>query len=563
MPSSLRLGGVTTWLSSVKPRRADLRGDLVAGVPGAISSVPDGMAASILAGVNPVHGLYASTFGPIGGGLTASSKLMVITTTSAAALAAGSAIEGISPSERPHALFLLTVLAGVTMVVCGVLRFGRYTRFVPHSVMIGFLTGVALNIIFGQIPDLVGAQVSGPFALAKFWDLVTHPGLIQPATTACGVAALVALVGLGRTRIAAYSSLVALIIPSVTVAIVGSTTVALVSDVGEIPQGLPSPYLPSLSDLSVSLVSGALAVAALVLIQGAGVAESAPNPDGTRADTNRNFVAQGIGNLLSGLFRGQPVGGSVGQTALSVAAGARSRWAAIFAGLWMAIILIALSGLVGKVVMATLAAVLIAAAVGSLRKDAFFAILRTGRISQIALISTLVATLLLPVAQAVGLGLVVSLLMQLNQEAVDLRIVELVPDDAGFSERPAPRTLVSGRVVLLDVYGSLFYAGARTLQSRLPDPTGAERPVVVLRLRGRVQLGATSFTVLADYAQHLRAAGGRFYLSGLDPAVHAQLLRNATLDNEGLVEIYEATDRIGEASLAAYHDATAWLSDQR
>ena len=562
MSPSLRLGGVRTWLSSLKPRREDLRGDLVAGVPGAISSVPDGMAASILAGVSPVTGLYASMFGPIGGGLTASSKLMVITTTSAAALAAGSAIEGLSAADRPHALFLLTVLAGAAMVVAGALRFGRYVRFVPHSVMIGFLTGVAFNIVFGQIPDLVGAQVTGPFALAKFWDLVTHPGLIEPATTACGLAALATLVGLRRTRLAGYSSLVALIIPSVIVAIVGSTTVELVSDVGAIPQGLPSPYLPHLSDLSVSLVSGALSVAALVLIQGAGVAESAPNPDGTRTDTNRDFVAQGIGNLLSGVFRGQPVGGSVGQTALSVAAGARSRWAAIFAGLWMAIILIALSGLVGQVVMATLAAVLIAAAVGSLRKDAFLAILRTGRISQVALISTLVATLLLPVAQAVGLGLVISLMMQLNQEALDLRIVELVPEGDAFSERPAPAALQPGRVVLLDVYGSLFYAGARTLQSRLPDPTGVHQPVVVLRLRGRAQLGATSYLVLADYAERLHAAGGRFYLSGVDQTVLDQLQRNATVDTADLVEIFVATPRIGEASLAAYNAATAWLADQ-
>ncbi len=563
MSPSPRLGGVRTWLSSLRPRREDLRGDLVAGVPNAISSVPDGMAASILAGVSPVTGLYASMFGPIGGGLTASSKLMVITTTSAAALAAGSAIEGLSAADRPHALFLLTVLAGVVMVVAGVLRFGRYVRFVPHSVMIGFLTGVAFNIVFGQIPDLVGADVSGPFALAKFWDLVTHPSLIDPATAACGVAALATLVGLGRTRLAAYSSLVALIIPSVIVAAVGSTTIELVSDVGAIPQGLPSPYLPQLSDLSVSLVSGALSVAALVLIQGAGVAESAPNPDGSRADTNRNFVAQGVGNLLSGVFRGQPVGGSVGQTALSVAAGARSRWAAIFAGLWMAIILIALSGVVGQVVMATLAAVLIAAAVGSLRQDAVLAILRTGRISQIALISTLVATLILPVAQAVGLGLVISLMMQLNQEALDLRIVELVPDGTGFSERSAPPALQPGRVVLLDVYGSLFYAGARTLQSRLPDPTGVHQPVVVLRLRGRAQLGATSFLVLADYAERLHAAGGRFYLSGVDPAVLEQLRRNATVDTADLVEIFVATDRIGEASLAAYEAATAWLADHR
>lgn len=561
MPHSPGLGGVRAWLSSLAPRREDLRGDLVAGVPGAISSVPDGMAASILAGVSPVHGLYASMVGPIGGGLTASSRLMVITTTSAAALAAGSALEGVSSGDRPQALFLLTLLAGGLMVVAGVLRFGRYVRFVPHSVMIGFLTGVAINIVFGQIPDLVGADVSGPFALAKFWDLVTHPGLVDPATTACGLVALAALFGLAHTRLASYSSLIALIIPSVVVAVAGSTTVALVSDVGAIPQGLPAPYVPHLSDLSLSIVSGALSVAALVLIQGAGVAESAPNPDGTRSETNRDFLAQGVGNLLSGLFRGQPVGGSVGQTALSVAAGARSRWAAIFAGIWMAIILIALSGLVGQVVMATLAAVLIAAAIGSLRTEAIFAILRTGRISQIALISTLVATLVLPVATAVGLGLVISLMMQLNQEAVDLRIVELVPEGTGLAERPAPRTLESGRVILLDVYGSLFYAGARTLQSRLPDPTGSVRPVVVLRLRGRAQLGATSFTVLADYAQRLHAAGGRFFLSGLDPAALEQLERNAMVDTTGLVEVFVATDRIGESSMAAYDAAQAWLAE--
>ena len=289
MPVSSGLRGIRTGLLRLSPRRQDLRGDLVAGVPGAISSVPDGMAASILAGVSPVHGLYASMVGPIGGGLTASSRLMVITTTSAAALAAGSALESVSADDRPQALFLLTLIAGAVMVVAGLLRFGRYVRFVPHSVMIGFLTGVAVNIVFGQIPDLVGASVSGPFALAKFFDLVTHPSRIEPATTACGVAALVALFGLQRTRFATYSSLIALIVPSVVVALVGSTTIELVNDVGAIPQGLPAPYLPHLSDLSVALVSGALSVAALVLIQGAGVAESAPNPDGSRSDTNRDF----------------------------------------------------------------------------------------------------------------------------------------------------------------------------------------------------------------------------------------------------------------------------------
>ena len=83
---------------------------------------------------------------------------MVITTTSAAALAAGSAIDSLSAARRPHALFLLTVLVCASMVVAGAFRFGRYVRFVPHSVMIGFLTGVAFNIAFGQILDLVGPR---------------------------------------------------------------------------------------------------------------------------------------------------------------------------------------------------------------------------------------------------------------------------------------------------------------------------------------------------------------------------------------------------------------------
>ena len=142
-------------------------------------------------------------------------------------------------------------------------------------------------------------------------------------------------------------------------------------------------------------------------------------------------------------------------------------------------------------------------------------------------------------------------------------MVRLIPrDDGAFVEQPAPRRLESRQVVLLDVYGSLFYAGARTLQSRLPDPTDAVRPVVVLRLRGRVQLGATSFTVLADYAERLHAAGGRFFLSGLDPAVLDQLRRNATVDTGRLVEIFVATDRLGEASLAAYRAASVWLAEQ-
>jgi SulP family sulfate permease len=547
-----------------RPRKLDartLRGDAVAGIPGALASVPDGMASAALVGVNPVYGLYASMAGPIGGGLTASTRLMVITTTTAAALAAGSAVEGFQGDERAEALFLLTVLAGALMVAAGVLRLGRFARFVSVSVLTGFLTGVAVNIVCGQLSDLLGAPASGAFALAEAWDVVTHPDAITGAAAAVGLGALAILVVLGRTRAAAFAPIVALVVP--TLLALGAESVARVSDAGPIPTGVPLPHLPDLGLLSASEIwIGAAAVTIIVLVQGTGVAEVAPNPDGSIADANRDFMAQGAGNLASGLFRGQPVGGSVGQTALNISAGARTRWAAVFSGVWMLFIVVAFSGVVGEIAVPTLAAVLIYAAVSSLRAGRIDTVLRSGMPARIAFIATLASTLVLPVAAAVGIGVTLSLLLQLNREASDLRLVRLEPtDDGRLLESPAPAELESCEVTMLDVYGSLQFAGARTVQARLPDPAGAIRPAVVLRLRGRRKLGATGLIVLADYADHLGAVGGKLFLSGVDSELADQLRRTGRVDVADAVTVVPAGPHVGGSTLRAYRAAQQWLRE--
>ena len=207
-------------------------------MPGAVGSVPDGMAASVLVGVNPVHGLYASFAGPIFGGLTSNTRLMVITTTSAAALAAGSALQSFSAAEREQALIILTLLAGVLMVAAGIFRLGRYTRFVSLSVMLGFLTGVAANIVLSQVGDFTGAEGSGGVALTRAIDILLHPGA-RPGVESVlvGSATLVLLVVLTRTRIAAYASVIALVLPSLLA--LRLPAVATVADVGAIPTGIP------------------------------------------------------------------------------------------------------------------------------------------------------------------------------------------------------------------------------------------------------------------------------------------------------------------------------------
>jgi len=292
-------------------------------------------------------------------------------------------------------------------------------------------------------------------------------------------------------------------------------------------------------------------------------AESAPNPDGSPSHTNGDFIGQGVGNLLSGLFHGTPVGGSVGSTALNVSAGARSRWSSVFAGLWMLVILVALSGLVGAVAMPMLGAVLIFAAVKSLRPGEIAVVWKTAHTGKIALLVTFGATLALPVAAAVGVCVFCSLLLQLNKELMELRVVQLEPTgDGRLLEHPPPATLPDDRPVVLDVYGSLLYAGARTLGTKLPDPRGAHHPVVVLRLRGRTSLGSTFFGVTAGYAQQLAASGGRLYLSGVEPEMMAQFHHAQVKDNAGTVKVFQATEVLGESTIEAVADARTWLVGQ-
>ncbi len=550
---------VRRWLRTERMSKDDV----VAGIPGAIGGVPDGMAAGVLAGVSPVHGLYASMAGRFFGGFGTSTQLMVVTTTSASALAVGSSLTDVDPDQRSAAVVMLTLVAGVMMIVAAILRLGKYTRFVSHSVMTGFLLGISANILFGQLPSLLGAPVRGSIALTKALHVLLHPFDFDWRAAVVGVSAMFLLITLAHTKLRTVASLFALIVPMIVVLVFGWTKVGTVADTGDIPTGFPLPHLPELRALSPSVVVGALAVTVIVLVQGTGVAESAPNRDGTRTSVDRDFTAQGVGNIFAGLFRGMPVGGSVGQTAINASSGARGRWGGMWSGLWILVILVALATVVGKVPLPTLAAILMVAAARSVDPNRLVAIWSSGTISRTALLVTFVATLLLPVTTAVGFGVALSLLLQVNQEAIDLKVVRLRVEGDHLVETKAPTSLSDKEIVILDVYGSLFYAGARTLQTKLPDPDGARDAVVILRLRGRTSVSATFLHVIGDYARRLDALGGRLYLSGVDPRIRA-VWTDDLLHAQGVhIEFFPASSTLGESTLAAYADAEVRIHRDR
>lgn len=537
---------------------AEPRQDAAAGLSLAVANVPDGLANGLLVGVNPVLGLYATMMGPLVGGIFSSTQLMVVTTTAAASLTAGQALSAV-PGGRESALVLMVVLVGVIQIAAGLLGLGRLTRFVSFSVTTGFLTGVAALLVLSQLSTLTGVEGTGSNRIAQTIDLASRAGEFDGWSVGMGALALALAVVLPRTPVGSAGRLLAVAVPSLLILFAGLESVGTVDDVGEIPGGVPTPTLPSLV-LAFDLLTGALSVAVVILVQGSGVSQSVPNPGGGRSDPSRDFIAQGAANLASGLMRGLPVGGSVSTTALNVVSGGRTRWAAIFGGLWMAVIVIVVPDLVGHVAMPALAALLVLAGISSVKPTEIASVWNSGWGARLAGGTTFLATLFLPIQAAVGIGVVLSAILFMRESAGSVTVVQLVTrPDGRFEEREPPATLPSRSVTVLDVYGDLYYAGARTLEDRLPSPQGAHRPAVVLRLRGRAAPGATLVDVLTQYAERLRRVKGRLYLTGIRGEAFTRLDSAIKLRRAGRVRVYEATSILGESTHRAVADARHWL----
>jgi SulP family sulfate permease len=538
--------------------RPSLR-DLFAGFINAVVSVPDGLACGGLAGVNPVYGLYTSAFAPTAGGLLQSSQLMQIATTSASAIAAAQAIAPYSGAAREQALVLLVLLIGTFLALFGAFRAGRLIRFVSHAVMTGFLIGVAVVLILDQLAPLLGLHPGPGNKVVQAGELLAGLGGASLPTVAVGLATILIVVVLTRTLAARWSSIIALALPTIAVTAWGTGAVATVADENVIPPGLPPLHLPDLRLASFDLIFSAFAIAVIVAIQGAGVSQSLKNPDGRPISASRDMIAQGAANVAAGLFSGVPAGGSVGQTALNLTVGARSRWAAILHGAWMLVFLLLIGNVVGAVPMAALAALMILAGIAAIDWREARSIWDLGGPARWVIVVTFGATLVASIPAAVGAGVLLTVTFHLLSSAREVRIRALKYEGEKAIEVDAPPVLASDAVTVLNVYGSLFFAGARTLADKLPSPAGTRSPAVILRLRGQESVGATLIEVLDEYADRLAKVGGRLYLSGIGKTADEQLRRSGKLAIETDVHLVLQEAELGASTAKAVALAGEWL----
>lgn len=543
--------------------RGTLRKDAVAGLVLGVESVPDGLAAGVLAGVNPLSGLYAYVFGTLGGSFFTGSAFMAVQATGAMAIIIADTSAVHSGADPARALYTLSILTGVVMLAAGFLRLGSLLRFVSNAVMVGFLSAVGVNIVLGQLANLTGYRAEGANRVIRAVNTLLHPGQFHVQSLAAGLVTIALILLLERSKVGALGLVLAVIVTSAAVAALGWGSVATVGDLAAIPRSLPSPAVPLLGVVP-SLMVPALSLALVGLVQGAGISAGFPNPDGRYPDASRDFIGQGAANVLAGVFRGMPVGGSMSATALNKAAGARSRLALMIASLVMAVVIVAFAGPVGHVAMPALAGLLILVGWRTIKPEDLASVWRTGVWQKAVLVTTFVLTMVIPLQYAVLAGAGLSVILHVVRQSNQVTIKRWRLDPAGhLIETDPPASLPADEVVILQPYGSLFFAAAPALEAALPAPTDASRhAVVILRLRGRTELGTTVMALLRRYADDLNAVGGKLVIVSASERVQDQLRATGVTDLIGPGNIYPTDERVGATLRRAYVDAHSWIQGQ-
>ena len=542
--------------------RQTFTSDLISGLIMALVNIPGALGNGLLAGVNPVYGLYSMIAGTTVAALFTSSVIMNVDSTSATAIATGEEMVGLSPADQLSYLVVLGILVGLFQLLFGILKLGFLTRFISNSVMTGFLTGIGILTILGQVGDITGYYSEASNKVMRTIDTVAHAGQIHLPTLGIGLLVMAVIFLIDRTKYGRYSYLVALLVATALVTIFQPDGLAVVGDSTAVPRSFISLNLPDLS-LVPRLIVPALAIAIIALVQAAGVSQSVPNPDGEYPDPNGDFRGQGLANVATGFAGGIPVGGSLSGTTLIKQMGGQTRWANIFTGIFAMIAVLTVGPLIELIPMPALAGILVMVGISMINVGRLTIVSRTGTTPLLVMLATLVATLFLPIQYAVAAGVALHIGLYVFSSSERVRLIQIERNAEGaLIETEAPTRLSSESVYLLAPIGSLFFAGAAALEEDLPDPGEAERSVVILSLREREEVGSTFINVVRRYAKELEQTDNKLMLSDVSPRVIEQLVDTGAMDVLGAENVFPEQAALGAASRAARAAADEWIEQE-
>lgn len=531
--------------------RITLRADALAGLVGACVVLPQAIAYATLAGLPPQYGLFSAIVPVIVAALWGSSWHQVSGPTNTMALAVFAIVTPLAiPFTDSYIKLVLTLMLmlGLIELALGVARLGAMVNFISHTVIIGFTAGAGILIIVGQLANFFGVTIAANAdiveTLARFAMQWRN---IDPATVAVGVVTMLAAFA-GRRLIPQIPYMITGLVAGTLLAwLFARFGVANVRTIGALPSAIPQLSMPSFDFADWRhLAPGALALTALALAQAVSVARAAATKSGQRLDGNQEFIGQGLSNIAGAFTSSFPTSGSFNRIWVNFEAGARTPLAAVFAGVFLLLLLIVLAPFAALLPFATMAALLFIVAWGLIDFAQMRSIARTQTSEAWILGITLIATLTIQLEFAILVGVLASFFVYL-QRTTRPRVTRVTIDPAMPGRHlvgSPPGEVAPDAIDMLRIDGSLFFGATDHVRDRL-DAARADFPSarhVLLILSGVNFIDVAGAELLAEFANALRQQGATLWLTHLRESVREVLERGGYMQAIGPGHAFDIDD---------------------
>lgn len=506
-------------------RRVWLRGDIIAGLTVWAVLVPESLAYATIAGVSPVVGLYAAIPALLLYAALGSSRHLVVGPMSGTAALSASVVAAVASGgskEFVAATAAIALIVGVLGVVAGLCRLGFLSEFISEPVLKGFIVGLALTIIIGQVPALLGIEKEGEDFFEKTWNVITRLGDVDALTCVIGLLSLAGILVTRRIVPLVPGSLVFVVLGIVAVAALGLDDEG-VEIVGHIEAGLPGFGLPDLSGGTyLDLVGPCVGVLLIGYAEGLGAAKTYAAKEGYDIDPNQELIGLGASNLGSGALGGMVVNGSLSKTAVNGSAGAKSQTSGLVVAVLTVLTLLFLTGLFEKLPEAVLAAVVIAAVIelvdfASLRRLYRVWTSRLGRIYRhsaradfASAIGAMIGVLLFDTLPGlfIGIGLSAIVLLYRSSRPNVIQLARQPGADGAWVDASRKHvTPPDPQIEVLRVESGLFFANADFVRERVRAAVNEQTEIVVLDGETTPFVDVTAASMLVLLSADLQRSG--------------------------------------------------------
>jgi sulfate permease, SulP family len=558
----LRYLPILNWLP--KYERTWLRTDLIAGLTIVALLIPEGMAYAQIAGVPPQTAFYAAPIGLLAFAIFGTSRQLVVAVSAIIATMSYATVSLIVPPDSPEFIVMtaaLAVLAGLISIIAGFLKLGRVAQFFSESVMVGFITGLALTVMVKQLPKILGIEGGSGNFWERLYEVIIHLPETHLATLVTGILCLILLIALEHYFHKLPAALVALVLGIVFSVVVGLEARG-VEIVGEIPAGLVPPKWPAIGLQNWWLLfPGALGLALVNFAEAIGPARSFASAHKYKMDANQELIGLGAANFGAGLFQGFPIGSSLSKSAANDRAGAHSQMSGIIAAAVTVVVALFFTQFFYALPEAVLGAIVIVAVSGMVKIAKLRHLYHVRRTDFVLAVVALLAVLTFETLQALLIAVVVSLFaLVIRASHPRLAVLGREPNRLTLSDihRHPENSTLPGLLIVRPENG-LFFANAPGIQEAIiTELTSSNVPVkaVLLDLGATTDLDVPSADMLEKLHEELSSRNVRFMLTRMIMPVRQMLELAGVMEKIKPQDVFlDPTEAIVDYLSSQYDDA--------